>query len=621
MPERFGAYEIEKRLGAGGMAEVFLAQRRGPEGFAKRVALKRVLPGYNQDPEFVRLFQDEARLAARLDHPHIAGIHDFGEVEGTWFMAMEYVDGSDLRTLLSGLGKLSQPMPTDLVLLVAADLASALLYAHEVEIDGRPARIIHRDVTPSNILVSTDGAIRLADFGIAKAASHGHHTRTGIVKGKVPYMPPEQALGENMDHRVDLFALGVVLFECLAGKRPYVGVTELDTLQKISKGQHARLNDLAPHTPPALAEVVERLIRPDPSARFENAADVLDALAASPPPTNARRLLGNLVKRVQREAPKSISEMRGFVKTESLPDEPANDRTRTAGELAQRALAMGAEPREDVARALDRAAQEKSWTPPAQNDAHDPRTVPAGRRVNVASEGERTGPVTSKPPLPSTRTRPAVAMESDSSVPVAESEISIPQVVAPQPRVGVSLGAWIALAMSLGIAFVGVVGAAGVWWIRTRTPVAVVTPLPVVTTPPPSAPPAAPPIVEAPAPVSDPVVATTATPVPEPTPEPVRPRPTTRDRDRPEREPRVTASSNPTPPPPEVPPGRVSVVALPMGEVTIDGRDHGTSPVTATLRPGHHVIVVRNGEREERRSIEVASEVTERVVVRFPLDG
>lgn len=632
MPERFGAYEIERRLGAGGMAEVFLAQRRGPEGFAKRVALKRVLPGYNQDPEFVRLFQDEARLAARLDHPHIAGIHDFGEIDGTWYMAMEYVDGSDLRTLLGGLAKIGQPMPTDLVVLVAADLASALLYAHEVEIDGSPARIVHRDVTPSNILVSVDGAIRLADFGIAKAASHGHHTRTGIVKGKVPYMPPEQALGESMDHRVDLFALGVVLFECIAGKRPYVGVTELDTLQKISKGQHAPLGELAPHAPLALVEVVERLIRPSAAERYASAADVLDALAATPPPTNARRLLGNLVRRVQREAPRSVSEVRGFGRTEPI-DEPAS-RTRTSGELARRALVAIIPPREDVARALAKAAQEATHPALAQRS---PPPSPAGDQATRSMPVMRPAPAADVTrAFPST---PLGARAPDSIAPISENTGRPP---ARSPRSTVPRGVIVATVGALLAALVVVVVGVAAWTLRARSSGLVAA-------------------SSAPAPALEPQVPAIPEVAASPPPEPARPtsnadagaevalttldvpelevtgetddgsegsaaqrrraRPrssSTATREPEAREPLVAQPSEA--PPAEVAPGRVHVVALPVGDVTIDGRAFGSAPVSASLRPGRHVVVVRNGEREERRTVELASEHTERVVVRFPLD-
>lgn len=617
MPERFGGYEIERRLGAGGMAEVFLAQRRGPEGFAKRVALKRVLPGYNSDPEFVRLFQDEARLAARLDHPHIAGIHDFGEIDGTWYMAMEYVDGSDLRTVLSGLTRLGQPMPTDLVVLVAADLASALLYAHELEIDGRPAHIVHRDVTPSNILVSVDGAIRLADFGIAKAASHGHHTRTGIVKGKVPYMPPEQALGERMDHRADLFALGVVLFECVAGKRPYVGVTELDTLQKISKGQHAPLADLAPHAPPVLVEVVERLIRPRAEDRFASAADVLDALAATPPPTNARRLLGNLVRRVQREVPRSVSAMRGFAVARTEPLEEPASRTRTSGELAKRALLATTPPREDVAHALACAALEPTPPSPSPASRGGASDLAAEATRPLAARARATEPSSPVPSVPSitVHDRPLAPI----APPSAPGGARRPSPLVVAAVVGATL-------LSLAVVAIGAAG----FWLHARARAG--TARPEVTAGP--APSARPVVIAASAPEPARVVsnvdAGTALDVPEPAPPepepmvaPAAPE-TTRPRSRSRR---ARRDDEPAAPELAVPvaqaepaPGRVHVVALPVGDVTIDGRELGSAPVGVSLRPGRHVVVVRNGVLEERRVVEVASERTERVVVRFPLD-
>lgn len=576
MSESFGGYEIERRLGAGGMAEVFLAQRRGPEGFAKRVALKRVLPAYNHDAEFVRLFQDEARLAARLDHPHIAGIHDFGELGGSWYMAMEYVEGADLRTVLASLGRARQPMPSDLVLLLAADLASALLYAHELEIDGAPARIVHRDVTPSNVLLSIDGAVRLADFGIAKATTHGHHTRTGVVKGKVPYMPPEQALGQAMDHRVDLFALGVLLYECLAGKRPYDGVTELDTLQRIHKGQHARLVDAAPHAVPALAAVIERLIRPEPCDRFASAGDVLDALAATPPPTNARRLLGKLVRQVQAEAAAEAASVGGRALAASAS--PV-EQTRTAGELERGA-------RRDESTAIARPRAVETALPIA---AERPRAEEGARRgprwvVGALAGAVALGVVAASAMavlIATSRSAPAMqatSLEAPKAAPVgAPARVEAPAGAGSSDAGASHAEAVVERAITGDSAALAVVPAE-----ETAR-------------------------AEESAPHED-----------EGGRDESAPRGTRARGERGAREERRAdaASSSAT-----SAPGRVHVVALPVGEVTIDGRSFGFAPVSASLRPGRHEIVVQNGAHEERRTIELGSAATERVVIRFPLDG
>jgi hypothetical protein len=292
----FGPFHIVRRLGRGGMAETFVAERQGLAGFSQRVCLKRVLPALCADPVFVAMFQEEARLAARLVHPHIAQIYDFGADEGQWWMALELVDGVDLRTLLETVRALDQPMPLDLVVLILTDVSSALACAH-----GSQPVVVHRDVTPSNVLLSREGAVKLADFGIAKQTDGERATASGI-KGKVPYMAPEQALGGTIDARTDLFALGVMAFELLAGRRPFDGPTELATLANLAADRRPSLASVAPHAPAALVALVEQLLAPAPDARPESAAAVLDTLSAGAPPLRARRALGVLVERAQSRA-------------------------------------------------------------------------------------------------------------------------------------------------------------------------------------------------------------------------------------------------------------------------------------------------------------------------------
>ena len=299
MGEHFGEYEIEGRIGAGGMAEVYVATRRGAEGFRKRVCLKRVLTGDEQDNDLVRHFQDEARLAAHLHHPTIAAVHDLGEVDGKWFMSMELVEGLDLRTLVASLRARGERVPLEVVQEVAKDVLTALAYAHGLVIDGEPAGIVHRDVTPSNVLVSIHGEVKLADFGIAKASTRVHRTRTGVVKGKVPYMAPEQALGDELDQRTDLFALGVLLYELCAGRRPHDGATDLDTLTNAQKARREPLSKLAPEVPFELVSLIDRMLAPKPAGRPANARAVLDVLEAMPMPGTARRTIAALVTRAR----------------------------------------------------------------------------------------------------------------------------------------------------------------------------------------------------------------------------------------------------------------------------------------------------------------------------------
>ncbi len=297
---RFGPYELVSRLGAGGMAETFVAVRRGPGSFEQRVCLKRILPAFEADQDFVRMFLEEARIAATLRHANIVQVLDFGVVEGSHFMALELIDGVDLRILLRTLWKDDESLTSGLASYLAYEISNALDYAHRADTAGKVSGVVHRDISPSNVLVSTAGEVKLADFGIAKAMDKTQVTRSGNTKGKVPYMAPEYALTAEYDARSDLFSLGVTLYECLAGKRPFDGATELDTLRRIQEGEHEPLSKLLPTAPKALVDAVEKLIASAPDDRFPNAAALQDALIDVAPPPTARRILGELVRSAQR---------------------------------------------------------------------------------------------------------------------------------------------------------------------------------------------------------------------------------------------------------------------------------------------------------------------------------
>lgn len=274
-----GRYVVEGRLGAGGMAEVFRARQLGAEGFARPVALKRMSSALSHDETFAEMFIEEARLAALLQHPNIVQVLDFDRDErGTLFLAMELVDGSDLRRILDALRRSGRRMPPSIAAFVAAELLKALAYAHELEQDGKQRGLVHRDVSPHNCLVSRAGAVKLADFGIAKATATAALSQSGVVRGKVAYMAPEQARGDPVDARSDLFALGVVLYEMLAGERPFEGATEAETLARLLSGRFAPLGARVPDAPADLVAVASRLIEVDRAARFASAHEVLGQL-------------------------------------------------------------------------------------------------------------------------------------------------------------------------------------------------------------------------------------------------------------------------------------------------------------------------------------------------------
>src|SRR5262245_18293462 len=210
----FGNYRLVRRIARGGMAEVFLARHLGMEGFERRVAIKRILPHLSEAEEFKSMFLDEARLAAQLTHPNIVHIYDFGRVDEYYFIGMEFVDGVDLGRLIRHAR--NRPVPFEFAARIFSDVCSGLHYAHNaVDGEGRPLGLVHRDVTPQNVLVTYDGVVKLVDFGIAKAAWQAGRTRPGVVKGKFAYMSPEQVEGRRLDGRSDVFSAGICLYELI----------------------------------------------------------------------------------------------------------------------------------------------------------------------------------------------------------------------------------------------------------------------------------------------------------------------------------------------------------------------------------------------------------------------
>jgi serine/threonine protein kinase len=301
LPESFAEYELVDRLGVGGMAETFVAVRSGDGGFEQRVCLKRILPVFADEKDFVGMFLREARLSALLHHPHIARVLDFGIVADTHYLALELIEGIDLRALLRHFRMRAEGLPAGLTAYVGRALAGALDFAHTADSEGRVAGIVHRDVSPSNVLLSTAGEVKLADFGIAKAMSRPGSIQSAALKGKIPYMAPEYALGRRCSARSDLFSLGVVLYECLAGARPFDADNDMATLERARKGLRKPLETFVHDAPRALIEAVEMLIEPAPADRPANAGALLDLLEPVSEPPLAQRDLGHLVRSVERD--------------------------------------------------------------------------------------------------------------------------------------------------------------------------------------------------------------------------------------------------------------------------------------------------------------------------------
>jgi serine/threonine protein kinase len=281
MPDRVGPYELVRPIGTGGMGQVFLARHVGPEGFEKLIVLKTLRPDHSVDSRFVAMFLDEARLAARLIHPHVVHIFDFGEAGGTYYLAMEYIPGVDVASLCGELRNLSRPLPLALACRIVIDTASGLHYAHDVRgSDGQPLGLVHRDVSPQNILVGYEGAVKVIDFGIAKAAGRLTQTRTGALKGKFAYMSPEQAAGKPIDRRSDIFALGVVFHELVTGKRLFERESETEVLRAVQDCAVGPPSKMSPEVPAAIDEVVMKALSKNRDARYATAHEMLTAVEA-----------------------------------------------------------------------------------------------------------------------------------------------------------------------------------------------------------------------------------------------------------------------------------------------------------------------------------------------------
>jgi serine/threonine-protein kinase len=274
----FGRYEILGRLAFGGMAEIFLGREPTAAGAARNVVIKRILPHVADEEKFVRMFLDEARLAIQLNHPNICHIYEFGELEGSYFIAMEWVDGVPLGKLIRR-ARTEGGVPIEIGVRIAAQVAEALHYAHRArDALGRPMNIVHRDVTPHNVMVAYDGQVKLLDFGIAKATTHSTKTEAGMVKGKFSYMSPEQCLGRAVDCRSDVFALGICLWEALVGRSLFHRETEYETMNAVINEPPAALREHRKDVPVSLDAIVHKALAKDAANRFQTAGELQTAL-------------------------------------------------------------------------------------------------------------------------------------------------------------------------------------------------------------------------------------------------------------------------------------------------------------------------------------------------------
>ncbi len=356
---RLGRYELVYEIGHGGMANVFLARARGPAGFQKWFAIKRVHDQLAKNRDFVNMFLDEARIAAAIQHPNVAHVFDLGEADGRYFLAMEYLHGEPLTSVATKCSVSMGRVPAGLAAYIVARAAEGLHHAHEAkDADGRPMNLVHRDVSPHNVFVTYDGQVKLTDFGVAKAAGRITHTETGVVKGKLPYASPEQLRGDPLDRRSDIFALGVVLWEIATGRRLFRASSDAETLHRIYSGYRLSPTSLVPGFPAELERIIDRALAHDVAKRYATAAELardLDRfLATSSQPSGSAELASTMRQLFAAQIAEKDGILRRGRETPIEPDVPASIE-----------IEVPEEPSRSQMRRTDSRPAEGQLTPPA----------------------------------------------------------------------------------------------------------------------------------------------------------------------------------------------------------------------------------------------------------------
>jgi hypothetical protein len=275
--ERIGPYLLHKKVARGGMAELYLADYVRRDGFKRKVAIKRILPHLAGNQDFIKMFTREARVAALLQHPNIVQIFDYGKIENAYFIAMEYIDGKNLGEILKAL---KQGLPVEKAVFIISRICKGLDYSHTKrdEKTGEPFHIVHRDISPQNLLISYQGEVKISDFGISKARSEPSLTQAGVVKGKMAYLSPEQALGEPIDHQADIYALGLVFYETLTGKRVYTFSSDVDAIRAIPKMDIEPVRNLVPEVNEELNRIVMKCLEKQKDLRYQSVSALYDDL-------------------------------------------------------------------------------------------------------------------------------------------------------------------------------------------------------------------------------------------------------------------------------------------------------------------------------------------------------
>jgi serine/threonine-protein kinase len=275
MTESAQRYRVVEKLESGGMAEVFRAESEGLQGFRKQVAIKRVLPHLSEKKRFIAMFLDEARISAQLTHSNCVQVFDIGVGDNAYFIVMEYVDGANLKSIAESLKKQGKDFPVQAAAFIAHEICKGLSYAHELtDQHGVPLHIVHRDMSPPNVLVTKYGEVKIVDFGLAKASSQLEKSEPGIIKGKFSYLSPEAATGQEVDAKTDIFAVGIILWELLAGQRLFLGETDFQTVKKVQQAQVPPVTQVNRKATPELERIVNKALARDPAQRYMTAREL-----------------------------------------------------------------------------------------------------------------------------------------------------------------------------------------------------------------------------------------------------------------------------------------------------------------------------------------------------------
>lgn len=356
-----GRYNIVKKVADGGMAEIFLATQTGAQGFERTVILKRILPAFSGDPHFRNMIVDEAHIAMSLNHGGIVQVLDLGESRGRTFLVLELVDGWDLATVRARAQAANLPLPVGLALYVVAEVCRALAYAHGKTRDGKPLGIVHRDISPQNVLASEQGEIKLTDFGIAKALGKRERTQTGVIKGKLDFMSPEQASGAVLDARSDIFSVGTLLYVMATGKKPFEGGSELDALLRLQSAQFSPPEEVKPDIDPKVAAIIAKAMQKAPSKRYRSAEEMMraveDVLRTDFASTGQSELKRYLEELGRRDKTPTIARAPGMPVDPQDEEETSPEGKQT---LALASTRMGAAP-EAGRRGLDQSTARIPW--------------------------------------------------------------------------------------------------------------------------------------------------------------------------------------------------------------------------------------------------------------------